>query len=134
MTESIFEFGADQNDPSDETREMLRKVARYQRLVLYAVLANLIANIVLIALKNSEPPIRLAGLGIGFAVSCFAMIAVFQLTRQLYNAVLGVFFALVMFVPCVALIVLVMINSKATSYLRQHGVRVGFLGANPDRI
>jgi len=39
-----------------------------------------------------------------------------------------------MIVPCISLIVLLVINQKATSYLQQNGVRVGFFGANPNSI
>jgi hypothetical protein len=39
-----------------------------------------------------------------------------------------------MIVPCISLITLLVVNQKATTYLQQHGVKVGLLGASPNSI
>lgn len=67
-------------------------------------------------------------------VVVFAIVSIFRLAGDLYGTVAAVFCAVLMVVPCVSLIALFVVDQKATSYLRQHGVRVGFLGVDPSRI
>ena len=43
---------------------------------------------------------------------------------------MGIVCGLLALIPCIGLITLLIINSKATSILRRNGIRVGFLGAN----
>jgi hypothetical protein len=42
---------------------------------------------------------------------------------------MGVVLGILTLIPCVGLIVLLIINSKATGILKKNGVRVGLLGA-----
>jgi hypothetical protein len=37
-------------------------------------------------------------------------------------------------VQLVSLITLLIVNGKATTFLQQHGIKVGFMGTNPDTI
>jgi hypothetical protein len=46
----------------------------------------------------------------------------------------GVLWVIAMFLPCLNLITLLVINSKGKSFLEQRGVKVGFLGPSPDAI
>ena len=62
------------------------------------------------------------------------MVAVFLLANELYNTGIGVLCAILMIVPCISLITLLVVNGKATSFLQQHGIKVGFMGANPNTI
>jgi hypothetical protein len=71
-------------------------------------------------------------LSLGAAV--FAVVSIFLLAKELINVGLGVLCAILMFLPCISLITLLVVNQKATSYLQQHGVKVGFMGVSPDRI
>jgi hypothetical protein len=50
------------------------------------------------------------------------------------NIAVGVLCAALRIVPCISLIVLLVVNQNATSFLQRNGVRVGFLGTNPDNI
>jgi hypothetical protein len=49
---------------------------------------------------------------------------------KVYNTALGVLLGLLTFVPCINLIVLLVVNSKATSVLQLNGYKVGLLGAD----
>jgi len=71
---------------------------------------------------------------LALGVAVFAMIAVFLLAKEVINAVAGVFCAILMIVPCISLLVLLVVNQRATSRLQDNGVRVGFLGADPNSI
>jgi uncharacterized membrane protein len=121
--------------PEPEQREKLRRVAKYQRWVLFALLANIVSYVIFMmgSIAGHEGISRLAG--IVFLLSAvFAMVAIFLLAQAIYNTVVALICAVVMFIPCIAFITLAIVNSKATSYLQAHGVKVGFMGANPEMI
>jgi hypothetical protein len=59
----------------------------------------------------------------------FEMWAAYNLSKKL-KLRLAWLWTILTIIPLVGLIVLLVINSKATSALRASGVRVGFLGAN----
>lgn len=117
-------------------RDKLRRVARYQQWVLYALLANILVNVIALAGRGSgfENTAGLITIVLGLPVILFAMAAIFLLAKELYNAVIGVLCAVLMIVPCIALITLLIVNGKATSFLQQHGIKVGFMGASPNSI
>ena len=68
--------------------------------------------------------------GISILSSLTATVFVFILAVRVYGTGLGVLYGILALVPCVGLIVLLVINGKATSTLRANGVKVGLLGAN----
>jgi hypothetical protein len=115
-------------------REKLRRVAKYQQWVIYALLANIIMNVVGLAGGQAELPVRMGILVVALAVAVCAMVSIFLLANELYNVGIGVLCAIVMIIPCIALITLLIVNGKATGFLQQHGVKVGFMGANPNSI
>jgi len=116
-------------------REKLRRVARYQQWVLYALLANICINIASIAVRQAnEFMLSLGVLAVALAIIAVSMIAIFLLANELYNAGIGVLCAILMIVPCIQLITLLIVNGKATSFLQQNGIKVGFMGANPNTI
>jgi hypothetical protein len=61
-------------------------------------------------------------------------VAVFLLANEVYNAIVATLCAILMIVPCISLLTLLVVNGKATAYLQQNGIRVGFMGANPNAI
>lgn len=109
----------------------LYNVARYQRAVLLCLLVQILGGVasVLIAPSVTPPIALLLNLGlllIGLASTVF----VFLLATNVYSTAVGVVCGLLALIPCIGLITLLIINSKATGILRQNGIRVGFLGAN----
>jgi hypothetical protein len=77
------------------------------------------------------------GLAIGVAalaiVGC-SMVAIFLLANELYHTAIAVLCVLLIIVPCISLITLLIVNGKATGFLQQHGIKVGFMGVNPNTI
>ena len=71
---------------------------------------------------------------LGFAVSVTAAVFVFMLALALYNTGAGVVLGILTLVPLVGLIVLLIINGKATNTLRHHGIHVGLMGARASEI
>jgi hypothetical protein len=102
-------------------------VAFYQRAVLLCILGNLIAGILRVFLP---PDIGLlfwfALIPVGIASALFAIL----LARELLGTVAGVFLGVLTIIPGLGLIILLIINQRATRRLKDNGIRVGLLGAN----
>lgn len=116
-------------------REKLRRVAKYQQWVINALAVNIAINIVAVVARGHQSiALSLGMLAVAVSVAVFAMVAIFLLARELYHIGIAVVCAILMIVPCISLIVLLVVNGKATAYLQQHGIKVGFLGTNPNTI
>ena len=118
-----------------EGRDKLRRVAKYQQWVIYALLVNIVINIVAMVARSQDNVAVSLGVGVmALAIAAFAMVAIFLLAKELYHIAAAVVFAILMIVPCISLITLLVVNGKATAYLQQHGIKVGFMGTNPNQI
>ena len=118
-----------------ELREKLRRVAKYQRWVLFALLANIGANILAFATASQDfIPVRLIALLIGLVVAVFAIVSIYLLASEISSPVVGVICGVLMCIPCVSLITLLVLNQKATTFLQQNGIKVGFMGTDPNSI
>jgi Fe2+ transport system protein B len=120
--------------PGGQERDKLRRVAKYQRWVLIALLANIVTNIFVFALGGQALAVQLAIGGVSFAVVLFGSVSIFLLGKELINPVVAGICAVLIFVPCISLLVLFLINQKATSFLQRNGITVGFMGVDPNRI
>jgi hypothetical protein len=63
-------------------------------------------------------------------VGLFSTVFVFLLAMKVYGVPIGILLGILAMVPCLGLLVLLMINGKATRVLRHNGIRIGFMGAN----
>ena len=113
------------------TREDLRKVAQYQKGILVCILIYLIAVIFQFAIPAELRPI--IGVGVLF-VGLTGTVFVFLLAIKVYSTAVGVLLGILTLIPCIGLIVLLIVNGKATGILKQNGVKVGLLGANLSQI
>lgn len=112
-------------------REWLRKVATYQKGVLYCILLQLLS----IVPRMVAPPeiVLIAGLA-SLAIILAGVVFVFLLATTVYSTLVGVLLAIVALVPCLGLVALLIVNSKATTVLRRHGIKVGLMGAKSGAI
>ena len=103
--------------------EEVQKVISGQKLILYAILLNIAANIM-------AARIPLVG-AIAFLVAVVMAITGLAkvCTGLRYHIAATVVFCLMMFIPLLNLIVLLMINHKATARIREAGYKVGLMGA-----
>lgn len=108
-------------------REDLRSVALYQKGILICILINLCIIVGRIFVPQG---VQLLLLLVYIPVALAGVVCIFLLAMQVYNTALGVLFGLLTFVPCLGLIVLLVVNSKATSVLQLNGYKVGLLGAD----
>ena len=102
----------------------IEQVASAQKLIIYAILGYFVA----VALHALLGPI--AGLLLVLVV-CTALIGTFRLCTGLgFSMTSRVILLVLMFVPLVSLMVLLVLNAKATGKLRAAGYQVGLLGAS----
>lgn len=120
-------------DTSPE-REKLRRVAKHQRLVIVAVLCNLAVNAAVVFARDPGLPGGLILLGIVGVVVVFQLVAIFLLANEVYGTGIAIFCSLLMFLPCISLITLLVINQKAIALLQGGGIKVGFFGVDPKTI
>ncbi len=114
----------------EERNEMdridLRSIAVYQKGILVCILIY----IATVASQFAIPPelrlfLAIPGLGVSVAATVF----VFLLATKVYSTGIGVLLGILTLIPCIGLIVLLIINGKATAVLKRNGVAVGLLGA-----
>ncbi|MBC7815580.1 MAG: hypothetical protein IAG10_01630 [Planctomycetaceae bacterium] len=109
-----------------EAPEDLRAIAKYQKGVLLCILVELLALGLQVAAPQQLRPL----FGIGYLVaSLVATVFVFLLAMKVYSTGMGVFWGILTLIPCLGLLVLLIVNSKATGVLKENGISVGLLGA-----
>lgn len=101
---------------------------------MIALLTNIPANILGFFAPTQPLPIATPMIAVSLAITVYVATAAFLLSRYSFSVGVGVVCSMLMFVPCVSLIVLLVVNQKAIASLQQQGVRVGFLGADPASI
>ena len=70
-----------------------------------------------------------------YIVNAAAFIFIILLASNVYNStLLGVINGLLCLIPCFGIIVLLLVNRRATHYLREHNIKVGFMGAKMDQF
>jgi len=118
-------------------REELKSIAVKQRRVILCILCYLVL-VVLAAAAQILPggvKILIIPIGLGMmAVGVASAVFIFMLGIQLYGTAVGVLLGLLTFLPVIGLLVLLIVNAKATRTLRAGGLRVGFLGVNPSQF
>ena len=137
MSENPFQSPMSDSYRPGDGRHDLREIARYQRWVIIALLINIVLNVVALFLGQAiqaNPFIQIAFAGIAIAGVLFGVVAIFLLAQKMMGTGMAVLCAILMCVPCVSLIMLLVVNQKATSTLQRAGVKVGFLGANEQNI
>lgn len=113
------------------TREDLRGIATQQRVILICFLVYVVALILRFAVPQQLVPIL--GLAV-LATGVVAAVFVFMLAIRLYGTAVGVVLGILTLIPVVGLIVLLIVNGKATSTLKSNNIQVGLMGADPKSI
>ena len=107
-------------------REDLRRVATYQKGTLFCILIYFFAIVGQFLLP--EPLRPLLGLGV-LGLGVVGTVFVFLLATKVYSTGLGILLGILTLIPCIGLIALLVVNSKATKVLQKNGIKVGLLGA-----
>lgn len=104
----------------------LRSVAQCQKGIIVCILIYTLILIFQFAIPVEIRPIL--GLGI-ILVGLLGTVFVFMLAIRVYGTGTGIALGLLTLFPCIGLIVLLVVNGKATSILKENGIQVGLLGA-----
>ncbi len=108
---------------SGDSLELLNRIARGQRHVMYALLVQILAYV----LGRGAPSI---GMFVLLAAFIYAVVAVVQLAAALgFSVVSRVLLCIGLLIPLISLLVLAVLSSRASQRLRAGGFKVGFLGA-----
>ena len=116
------------------SREELRAVASKQKAVIVCVALNILffALRLFIVFGKITLPVFVTWIltpcFLGLAV--VSVVYIFMLGIKLYGTAIGILLGLLTFIPLVGLIILLIVNTKATRTLREGGFRVGFFGAS----
>ena len=109
------------------SREDLLKVAKYQKGILVCILVYILAVAGQFALPPQIRP--LVGLGV-LVVGLIAAIFTILLAMKTHGTGLGIILGVLCLVPILGLLILLLVNQKATTVLQLNGIKVGLLGAN----
>ncbi len=113
------------------TREDLRSVAKRQKGILVCILIDLVAVFRQFALPLGIRP--LVGFGV-LIVGLAGTVLVFMLAIKVYGTGFGIVLGILSLIPLVGLLILLVVNGKATGILKQNGIKVGLLGADTSAI
>lgn len=113
------------------SREDLLRVAKYQKGILVCILVYILAVAGQFALPPQIRP--LVGLGV-LAVGLIAAIFTLLLAMKTHGTVLGIVLGILCLVPILGLLILLLVNQKATTVLQLNGIKVGLLGADVGAI
>lgn len=117
-------------------------VAKYQKFLIFAILGQIVMyglqiwNSIAAQSAQNAGAATAAGLGaivialVSLGLAIFAIVSLVLLMTALQRPiVMRVLGAIAMFIPLVGLIVLLVVNQRATNTLKANGVSVGLLGA-----
>lgn len=128
--------------PAGMPSQDVYEIAKRQRWLIGAIGATLlliVSSFVMPGIINQMPEgsANIAAIlyaVFAIAVRVFVLVCVFSLARQLYGTGIGILMLILSLLPLIGLIVLIMVNMKATKFLQQHGVKVGLMGADLNEV
>jgi hypothetical protein len=98
---------------------------------MYCILGYLVGGVLQFV---TPPPFGILFSLIVLGAAITGAVFVFMLSIAIYSTGLGIFLGILTLIPLVGLIVLLIVNGKATKILREHGIRVGLMGADAKQI
>jgi hypothetical protein len=98
--------------------------------MLLCLLGQITLFVLQFVLPGMRPLLGLAYLAVGITAAVF----VFMLCLTVYNTTMGIILGILTLIPLIGLLVLLIVNGKATKLLQEHGIKVGLLGANASQI
>ncbi|MEP0871716.1 hypothetical protein NDA01_18035 [Trichocoleus desertorum AS-A10] len=112
------------------SRLEIQEVAKYHRLLLWSIMAAIAVNLSRVSLE--EPSI---GLFVYVAASVLQIFALYKLGKSLKLSVTSMVLLMIgLLVPVLGLLILLFMHDKAMKVMKSAGVKVGFMGADPNSI
>jgi hypothetical protein len=125
------------NVSASEDRERLRRIAAGQRSTNLAALSYICllpANFLIRAVADSIPGPEVIFAVLVISVLVYGAVSVYGLASEFRGKVIAVIYVIGLLVPFLGLLLLMSLSGKATKILRENGIRVGFLGADPNSV
>lgn len=115
------------------SREDLRRVAKAQKGILVCILLSILALGMTATIGEGSEAHTLLSFVV-LVVGVIGAVFVFRLAMIVFGTGLGIVLGVLSLIPLIGLIVLLVVNGKATNVLKQNGIKVGLLGANVGSI
>ncbi len=110
----------------------IRIIAMRQRTIMYCILAYIASigvYIGVIAQRNGVLVVGIAALCL-LAVLVTIIVCVFRLALVIYSTGIAILLGVLLIIPYIGMVILLIMNSRATKILRANGISVGLMGAN----
>ena len=121
-------YGNPPSKPIPETeKQNILYLAKNQKYLIWTLLAQILATVVLFA-------IPLIGVFLLLATLIAQVLFVFKIAITSFPGFVGVFLGFLSLIPFFGLIVIIIINGRATKLLKKAGVKVAFLGVPKEEI
>lgn len=124
-----------------ESRQKIEAIAAAQKLLLWAILAGIAGTLGGMSVRASlsadpttSPGTLIALGGLQIAIVILQLVAVIKLCLALDEGWVTAIYAVLQCVPCVNLILLLLLNGRATRRLQAAKIRVGLMGANSSDV
>jgi len=112
------------NDQRAET-ERTEQVCSGLRIAVWAILLNLVSVVLLVVPDGAM--IRAVTVLLAIVLAVWGTV---RMARGMkFDLIVIVLLAMVMVLPMLNLVILLIVNARAARFLREHGYRVGLLGA-----
>lgn len=122
---------------ASESRERLRRIAAGQRntnLAALSYICLLPASLLFRSVADSIPGSGVIFLVLFVCVIAYGAVSVYGLASVLRGRVIAVIYVVGLLAPFLGLLLLLSLSGSATKILRDNGIRVGFLGADPRTV
>ncbi len=111
----------------------VQELARSFRTLMWGILLLIILNVAagIVQAKGAQDlGVSLGLLGASLCIGIFLVIQVIRVTKALgWGTVATVLCSIAMFIPCISLITLLVINQASVKVLKAAGYKVGLMGA-----
>ena len=113
----------------------LRAIAKRQRQLLWIILASLIFQFSSLVAVDAFPWAPVVFLVLIALLNICGIVCVLRLqAAQGTHIAWRIATAIVLFAPCINLLILLTVNSRATTTLQRTGLKVGFMGVRDDQV
>ncbi len=127
MAENPYEAPADEaTGVLSGKRDDVLEIAKYQKGIILCIVANFV---IYVGSGASPPDLRIFLLVALVIVGLISAGLVVLLCLKVYSTAAGILMGLLSLVPCIGLIVLLIVNTRAPQILQDNGFKVGLLGA-----
>ncbi len=111
--------------------ERLRQIAVWQKTLIYGVLCNILlfGGGIAAGMTGATKLVPVLQV-LSLCLSVVMLYFMFKLAQELYGTIMGVVCTILLFFPCISLITLLVVVSRASKDLQKAGYKVGLMGAN----